>query len=78
MRKICYAFSCENRSTEMKKAIRATTDREDILGALADYIVSEEHPAKEESPMHAERTDKVSQGILRDATVGISAWPKTP
>lgn len=42
---------------ERMEATRAPSCQEGIVGALADHVVSEEHPAEKERTMRADRTE---------------------
>lgn len=44
------ADSPEVQSPTRIETIRASSEQEDILGALVDYVVSEEHLAEKEAP----------------------------
>lgn len=65
------AGSREARSSTRTESIRALSEREDTVGALADHLVYEELPAKEERPIRAERAVLVSQSPLKDVIAGI-------
>lgn len=43
-----------------------------IVVALADHVISEEQPAKEERLICAKKTVNVSQAAIMDAFAGIS------
>lgn len=51
--------------------MRASYKGEDTLGASADHLVSEEHPAEDERPIRVERVVPIAQAALRDAISGI-------
>lgn len=59
-------------SLKMIDTFSASSKQEDILGALAYHVVSEEHPAKEERRTRAERIEAVRQAALRDAIAGAT------
>lgn len=46
-------------------------EREDILGALDNQVVTEEHPAKNERRMSASKAINLKQETLRDSIAGI-------
>lgn len=54
----------EHKSAEWMKKTVAASDGEDTFDALADHVVSGEYLAEEKCQMRAERSEKVSQGIL--------------
>lgn len=56
----------------MMEVIRAQSERENIVGALADHILYEEHLAEEYLLTSAERTVIVSQATLKVCFASVS------
>lgn len=53
------------------EAMRASSERENILGAVSDHVVSDEHLADEKRAMCVASAVRASLAALRDAIVGI-------
>lgn len=58
------------------QAIRAYSDRDNTLGALADHVISEEHQAEEEPSMRAEKMESMIWTTLLDDITGVSEFVK--
>lgn len=63
--------SLQDGSRTKMEATQAFSEKEEILGFFADYLVYEKHQAEERRPVHAENTATRSQTTLRDAAARI-------
>lgn len=75
LERLMYATSRAHRREagrpERMEGAHALSDREHIIGACTDHVVSEEHPAEDESAMHAWRRENMSQARVCDSIADI-------
>lgn len=64
-------YSREARSPDRMEATSALFGPQDTVGAVADHVEYEKHPAEKERPMRAEITVTVRQATMRDTIEGI-------